>query len=68
MPLNAFIEDEKFWQKDTTGRRWLTQWDIDEVKCKILYDVIKGLDHMHDNRVMHRDIKASNILLDWPKQ
>eukprot|EP00871_Galdieria_phlegrea_P000395 jgi/Galph1/1356/GphlegSOOS_G5971.1 len=32
-----------------------------QVKC-LLYQLIEGLKHCHDNRVIHRDIKASNLL------
>ena len=71
-PLNMFIEDDKFWRCKPVeaggATEWLTQWDIDAQKCKVMHDVIKGLDYLHDNNVLHRDIKTSNILLDGTKQ
>ena len=29
----------------------------------IAYDIIKGLEYMHNKNIIHRDIKAENILL-----
>ena len=30
---------------------------------KIFKQIVKGVDHMHRNLVMHRDLKSSNILI-----
>ena len=30
----------------------------------ILYELIKGLEYLHNNNVLHRDIKPQNILLN----
>jgi cyclin-dependent kinase 10 len=35
---------------------------IIQVKC-IFHQLLCGLDHLHDNYVIHRDLKLSNILL-----
>lgn len=35
---------------------------------KIIFkQIVKGVDHLHRNLVMHRDLKSSNILVDTAK-
>jgi len=36
----------------------------DEIKLKILIQIVKGLEYAHSKNVIHRDIKPENILVD----
>ena len=55
--LRAFLHDYSRWQE-------LGLCQIDERKYTILEHVSQGLQKLHDMSVLHRDIKAENILLD----
>lgn len=39
-----------------------SRFSIGEVKC-LMQQLIAGISHMHENWILHRDIKASNLLL-----
>ncbi|XP_065007370.1 probable serine/threonine-protein kinase At1g54610 isoform X2 [Musa acuminata AAA Group] len=40
-----------------------TKFTEPQVKC-YMHQLLSGLEHCHNNRVLHRDIKGSNLLLD----
>ncbi|CAL4963670.1 unnamed protein product [Urochloa decumbens] len=46
-----------------TPRRADTFEKLNKIKC-YMQQLLSGLEHCHDNNVLHRDIKGSNLLLD----
>jgi len=50
----------KIIEKMRTIKRY---FDLSEIKC-IMIQILKGLDYLHKNFVLHRDLKLSNILIN----
>lgn len=51
---------EKMGQLDTNKLKWLTTFEI----WKFFHDVANGVNYLHKNGILHRDMKPSNCLLD----
>lgn len=39
------------------------QFEVPHIKC-LAYQLLKAVEYLHNNNVMHRDIKGANILMD----
>ena len=55
--LEAFLQDHEQWKDKKPSM-------LDMMKYTIIQHIALGLQKLHDMNVLHRDIKANNILLD----
>ena len=54
MELYELTLDKYLEQNDTTFHE----------KCKIVLDLLQGIDFLHNHQIVHRDLKPQNILID----
>lgn len=50
---------KKFWDKEYSSK----DVEIDKVKT-VMYQILKGIDFLHSKKILHRDLKPQNILID----
>ena len=51
-------------RKKTQIPRQISRLSISEIRL-FLIDICRGLEHLHNNKMVHRDLKPANILLHY---
>ena len=51
---------KKYWDKEYNSSKNI---DIERVKS-IMFQILKGMDFLHSKKILHRDLKPQNILID----
>lgn len=51
---------KKYWDKEYNSNKNI---DIEKIKS-IMYQILKGMDFLHSKKILHRDLKPQNILID----
>ena len=49
--------------KDMIKAKYFSEAYNEEVIRRVAFQIIKGTEHLHKNRVMHRDLKPDNIMI-----
>ncbi|PAV22495.1 WD40 domain containing protein [Pyrrhoderma noxium] len=74
LPLLGYYVDGNYpyivseWMENGTARRYVQQYNLPvEELLPILLGIANGLKYIHDNKVIHSDLKAENILISASK-